>query len=278
MAEYIRKFFESADPLYYIGVALEFLFVYYLYYVVFRYAKKRNLSWLVYFEMLTVVALFGCAFLNVPNYRFCVYFIFCAITLINVVMFSEDFRRDLFRRSWKKHAKDDNALILGRDDLAKAAREIVRACQHMSKSNTGALILIADNLSDSILESGTKISAGVTSELLETLFFPRTPLHDGAVVISANTVVAAGCYLPLTQNIALPREFGTRHRAAIGISEVVPSLTAIVVSEETGIISAMHDGKIKRYLDADMLNRILENAFRMTGRDEEETIWGGSIE
>ncbi len=86
--------------------------------------------------------------------------------------------------------------------------------------------------------------------------------------------MSAGCYLPLTQAHNLPREFGTRHRAAIGVSEAFPGLTAIVVSEETGIISAVHDGKIKRYLDANQLKAILECAMNLSDKGQEISIWG----
>ncbi|MEG1707058.1 MAG: DNA integrity scanning protein DisA nucleotide-binding domain protein, partial [Clostridia bacterium] len=89
------------------------------------------------------------------------------------------------------------------------------------------MILISDNISDSILESGTSIDAKLSSELLETIFFPKSPLHDGAVVINGDRVVSAGCYLPLTSKLDLSKELGTRHRAAIGISESNPTLTAI---------------------------------------------------
>ena len=146
------------------------------------------------------------------------------------------------------------------EDLNEMVDAITKTCQDLSKNDVGALIVIADSLPDSILDSGTRINADVSAELLEALFFPKAPLYDGAVIISGNKIVAAGCYLPLTQTLALPKELGTRHRAALGICETDPALTAIVVSEETGIISAMHDGKIKRYLDVETLQMVLQLA------------------
>ena len=137
--------------------------------------------------------------------------------------------------------------------------------------------MVADTISDSILDSGTMVNATISSDLLRNLFYPKTPLHDGAVVIMNNKVVAAGCYLPLTQENIYPREFGTRHRAAIGVSEAFPTLTAIVVSEETGIISAMRDSKIKRYLDAEQLREILYSAMGLSDEGEIERIWGVDI-
>ncbi|MGN1066340.1 MAG: diadenylate cyclase, partial [Candidatus Fimimonas sp.] len=200
------------------------------------------------------------------------------ISISSLLLFAQDFRRDLFRKSHKRHSNDSSVEVLGRDELQSSVEEIIRACQKMSKTDTGALLLIADTISDSILDSGTAVNAKISADLLRTMFFPKTPLHDGAVVIMHNQVVAAGCYLPLTQENVYPREFGTRHRAAIGVSEAYPNLTAIVVSEETGIISAMHDGKVKRYLDAEQLREILYCAMGLSDEGEEEKIWGWTVD
>ncbi|MFU8794833.1 MAG: diadenylate cyclase, partial [Dethiobacteria bacterium] len=96
----------------------------------------------------------------------------------------------------------------------------------------------------------------VTAELLVNIFFPRSPLHDGAVIIQGNQIVAAGCYLPLTEDSNLGKELGTRHRAGIGITEISDAV-AIIVSEETGIISLAHDGVLTRYLDEKKLKAVL---------------------
>ncbi len=275
MLEYIRKFFTEGNWYNVTARIALILAAAVIFYIGFQYARKKNLILLVYIEVTYLVLLFVLSFFDIPNLAFFVYFVLCSIAIATMVFFAQDFRRDLFRRAWRKYVSEEQIHDeLGRDDLHKAVSDIVRACQRMSKSDTGALILIADSISDGILDSGTRLNAAVSSDLLETIFFPKTPLHDGAVVITANKVVAAGCYLPLTQKLDLPREFGTRHRAALGISEANPALTALVVSEETGIISAMHDGKVKRYLDAESLARILERAFRLSDSEEEERIWG----
>ncbi|MBR2974185.1 MAG: DNA integrity scanning protein DisA nucleotide-binding domain protein [Clostridia bacterium] len=241
---------------------------------VFQYAKNRNLSWLISLEVAALLGVFCLAFCNLPNYPFYFYFVVGTLAVLNVFMFGQDFRRDVFRKSWKKHGVFEANDKLGREELKKASADILRACQHLSRSNIGALIIIADDMAESISESGTSLMANVSAELLETLFHPNTPLHDGAVLITANVIVSAGCYVPLTQDLDVPREFGSRHRAAIGISENMPNVTAIVVSEETGIISAMHDGKVQRYLDAVKLKQILDHALRLTNKEAEETIWG----
>ncbi len=134
--------------------------------------------------------------------------------------------------------------------------EICKAVANMSSKNIGALIVIEreTKLGD-IIESGTNLNSKVSSELLETLFFPNSPLHDGAVVIKDGLVEAAGCFLPLSyQNI--DKSLGTRHRAAFGVSEISDSIV-IVVSEETGIISLVINGKITRNYDFEKLNSLL---------------------
>ncbi len=124
--------------------------------------------------------------------------------------------------------------------------EICSAVSKLASSKTGALILIerSTKLGD-IIASGTEIDAKVSQSLLVNLFVPNTPLHDGAVIIGGNRIKAAACLLPLTQNTNFSKELGTRHRAAIGVSEVADCI-AIVVSEETGTISMAINGRIKR--------------------------------
>lgn len=249
-----------------------------VYFVVFYYARKRNLHALIGLVCGALVIMFAFAFFEIPNYTLYAALVLFVISIASLLLFAQDFRRDLFRKSHKRHSNDSSVEVLGRDELQSSVEEIIRACQKMSKTDTGALLLIADTISDSILDSGTAVNAKISADLLRTMFFPKTPLHDGAVVIMHNQVVAAGCYLPLTQENVYPREFGTRHRAAIGVSEAYPNLTAIVVSEETGIISAMHDGKVKRYLDAEQLREILYCAMGLSDEGEEEKIWGWTVD
>ena len=116
-----------------------------------------------------------------------------------------------------------------------------------------------------IIESGTILYAKVSSELLENIFTPNTPLHDGAVIIKEDTIIAAGCFLPLTVNPYLAQEVGTRHRAAIGMSEKTDALV-IVVSEETGVLSCAKGGKLIRYLDGNSLREMLEEVIK-EGKD-----------
>ena len=248
-----------------------------LYFLFFTYAKKRNLQLYTYLFSLAVLVLFVMSFfVKASEISFYVYALLILATVTSITLFSPDISRSLFHKSVRRSLfKDGMPAHYGTEELSQSVEEIVKACLRLSKTDTGALIIVADHLSDTILDSGIKVNSEITAELLETLFFPKTALHDGAVVITSNRVVAAGCYLPLTQATNLPREFGTRHRAAIGVATAFPDLTAIVVSEETGIISAMHNTKIKRYLDAQQLQDILECAMGLSDESAEDTIWGG---
>lgn len=139
--------------------------------------------------------------------------------------------------------------------------EIVRASSSLARQKIGALMVIEGRvgLSD-LLESGTEIDGQVTAELLINIFIPNTPLHDGAVVIRNDRVRAAGVFLPLTQNNSLSKELGTRHRAALGITEKSDALV-VVISEETGLISVCQEGEIARRLDEDSLRTRLKDFF-----------------
>ena len=150
------------------------------------------------------------------------------------------------------------------EDLTNSATQIVKACQNMAKNDVGALIIIVrTEVPSHILDTGTRLEAVVTSGLLESLFSTKGPLHDGAVVIKGERVLSAGCFVPLSQEVDIAKELGTRHRAAIGITEESDVL-AIVVSEETGIISTVDHGKIKRYMTPDKLFEQIKQAYGVT--------------
>ena len=139
----------------------------------------------------------------------------------------------------------------------KSIEEIVKAVAYMSEKHTGALIVFPDDMDDGVIERyGTKIDAIISSELLLTLFFNKTPLHDGAVIISDNRIQYAGAILPLTQD-QLQWKYGTRHRAALGMSEMSKAVI-LVVSEETGDISFAENGSIKKYDDLKKVKNKLE--------------------
>ena len=144
----------------------------------------------------------------------------------------------------------------------KTINELTRACFEMGKVKTGALMVIEMETSLSDVErTGIEVDGIITSQLLINIFEHNTPLHDGAVVIRGNRVTAATCYLPLSDNMDISKDLGTRHRAAVGISEVTDSLT-LVVSEETGRVSVASGGRLIRVSDAEQLKEILSRAVK----------------
>ncbi len=157
----------------------------------------------------------------------------------------------------------------------KTIDELVRASYEMGRAKTGALIVVQNR--DPLTEyelTGILIDALVSSQLLINIFEHNTPLHDGAVVVKGNRVVAATCYLPLSDNMELSKELGTRHRAGVGISEATDSLT-IIVSEETGRVSVAMNGELHRNIDADFLRRKLEVLQSKTVEEKKFIFWKG---
>lgn len=158
----------------------------------------------------------------------------------------------------------------------KTINEIAKACVEMGKVKTGALIVVQQNQPlDEYERTGIDVDGIVTSQLLINIFEHNTPLHDGAVIVRGNRVVSATCYLPLSDNMALSKELGTRHRAGVGISEATDSLT-VIVSEETGKISVAYGGKLERGLSGEELKAKLKT---IQNKPEEENrkriLWKG---
>lgn len=148
-------------------------------------------------------------------------------------------------------------IFIGTEDMSRVIDEVVRACETMSKQRVGALIVIErDTRLGDFIETGIRLDSHVTAELLINIFVPNTPLHDGAVIIRGDRIMAAACFLPLTDAANLSVELGSRHRAALGITEHSDAI-AVVVSEETGIISLANAGKIIRHLEASSLREML---------------------
>lgn len=139
----------------------------------------------------------------------------------------------------------------------RICEEIVTAVMNMADTKTGALIVIERETKLGEINTGTKVDADITSQLLENIFVPNTPLHDGAVIIRDEKILSAACFLPLTSNNNVAKELGTRHRAALGVSEVSDAFT-IVVSEETGKVSIAVNGSLTRNVGREPLKKALE--------------------
>ena len=159
----------------------------------------------------------------------------------------------------------------------KTITEIVKATVELAKAKTGALIILEQDISLAEYErTGITIDSAISSQLLINIFEHNTPLHDGAVIVRGNRVVAATCYLPLTDNVNLSKALGTRHRAGVGISEATDSLT-IIVSEETGKVSVAFGGELIHDIDADSLKNKLEYIRRKTIDVKSFKIWRGRL-
>lgn len=186
-----------------------------------------------------------------------------AFVICVVVMFSTEIKRSVWNTGSSKLVSLEvaNSVKSASKNVNNCINEIIKALQNMSKNDVGAIIILSNTkIPGSILDSGVRIDAEITSALIESIFFPKTPLHDGAIIINNDKIQAAGCFLPLSQETDLPKDLGTRHRAGIGITEVL-NVTAIIVSEETGIISYARAGKITRYADSEMLRKILKEFY-----------------
>ena len=185
-----------------------------------------------------------------------------AVTLLFValpIVFQPELRRAL------EHLGQGSFLgtsaLLDDDEARSVVRELTRAVKQLSSTRTGALLVIERNIGlNDVSATGIQIDGLISADFLLNVFIVNTPLHDGAAVIRGNRLIAAGCLLPLTENRTLSTELGTRHRAAIGLSEQCDALV-VVVSEETGTISVAENGHIMRHLDTETLKSLLMPVF-----------------
>lgn len=179
------------------------------------------------------------------------------ISLAFVVIFQPEIRRVLAKLGRQPMWRSNG--IASQKTLVEP---IMRAVLLLSKRKIGALIAIEREIGTRTLqESGTRLNSIVSAELLATIFFPHTPLHDGGVIISGDRICAAGCLFPLSQKEELSKTLGTRHRAAIGITEETDAIV-VVVSEETGAISVAYNGRLRRGLEEDRLRRVLSSMLK----------------
>lgn len=195
-------------------------------------------------------------FLGLVGITWLLNYVLTAGALAIVIIFQPELRRALAK------------IGRGRIDLTSSQTyaqgnvdNILKAILNLSKKRVGALIVFERKTGlKEVLESGTRIGAEISSELIENLFFTNAPLHDGAVIIREGTIEAAGCFLPLSDNKQIGQELGTRHRAALGISEVSDSVT-FIISEETGVISVAQEASLIRYLDSKSIKDLLEDIY-----------------
>ena len=236
------------------------IIAFFLYYVI-RFVKNTR-AWTL-FKGILLILIFVCvaAFfqMNTIIWLFEKLLSFAVIALL--IIFQPELRRALERLGRNNLFAFLSRIGFGQENdrlyPEETVSELVDACRLMSRDRTGALIVIERDIHlDEYVRTGIAVQARISSELLLNIFEHNTPLHDGAVIVQENRISAATCYLPLSENRSLSKEMGTRHRAAVGISEVTDSLT-IVVSEETGGISVAMKGELRLRLTAETLESIL---------------------
>lgn len=198
--------------------------------------------------------------LNLYTINWVISNIFTAGLVLIIVVFQPELRR-IFEKLGRSNRFFVSLTKMDSQGDQTKTDEIINAVASLSRQKIGALIVIANKvgLAD-IVETGTLLNANISSELLINIFFPNSPLHDGAVIIKDDSIVAAGSFLPLSTNMSISKELGTRHRAALGMSEKSDAFI-IVVSEETGIISTVYNATISRHIDTETLRSTLNKLF-----------------
>lgn len=198
-------------------------------------------------------------------------FLKSVVTLVSlslIVIFQPELRRFLgYLGQADFISKFFNSNQKTKDEKIDVIKELIEAVKFLSKTHTGALIVFQSDLSNTYYDVGTKLNADLSTELLLTIFHPNTPLHDGAVVINGSKVISAGVLLPLTEDPKLSWKYGTRHRAAIGMTETSDA-ACLVVSEETGDVSIALDGTLKKYEDLVSLKQDLEKILGYKNSEE----------
>ena len=258
---------------------LEILILAFLVYYVLVWIKRTR-AWTLLKGILTIVIAVSIAYLLQMNTL--IYLVnqgFTILVVIAAVVFQPELRKALEQIGEKSFLSSlfmmDNSSGVEELFSDKTLNELVKASAEMARVKTGALIVIAQKETlEEYERTGIAVDALVTSQLLINIFEHNTPLHDGAVIVTGNRVTAATCYLPLSDNMDLSKELGTRHRAGVGISEVTDSFT-IIVSEETGHISTAYRGVLKRNLSQDELKKALTSLQNKSVTSRKFRLWKG---
>lgn len=261
LGEKITAFFQNFGVLEAILVVIFFMLLYF----VSKTLRDNDATKLMVLYWVLVVGVgfidYATAFLDVTFY---LYFV-VILSLFMLILFSTEVKKSLWdvhkSRNEQTESQRVGGLVASKETVETCISDIIRALQNMSKNNVGALVVLSKgNLPKQVLFSGVRLDADISMQMIEGVFFPNAPLHDGAMIIKGHKIQAAGCFLPLTQKTNVPKDFGTRHRAGMGITEVA-NVIAIVVSEETGIISIIKQGNVQRYADYDALSSALRDYY-----------------
>jgi diadenylate cyclase len=273
--DYITTYTGFNNPIEIIRAVVDISIVAFVIYKVTMLVKETRAWQLLKGILVILVAALLSGFLGLKTIAFLLNNTIQYIAIALIVIFQPELRRGL-EHIGRSNFKDIFSAGEERNLIKTTAmiEEIVKAATQMSETLTGALIVIERKTRlGEIINTGTELDSKLTCELLINIFTPNTPLHDGAVIIRSNMIKAASCFLPLTDNPNLSKELGTRHRAALGITEVSDSI-AIVVSEETGQISFALNGGLSRNLNSDTLRKALnKNLLDKVTASKRITLW-----
>ncbi len=260
--EAIISFFTKFQVIY----GFEILFFFAMIFYVSKVVRDNDATKLMILYWLVLISC-GCLHVFAPE-LIDKQFLLLAMVLLSafmLILFNVEVKKSLWDVHTTKEKSDKytggGTEIRTHAETEECINNIIKALQNMSKNNVGALLVLSKgSLPKQVLHSGVEIDAEISTQLIEGIFFPKAPLHDGALIVHGHKLQAAGCFLPLTQKTSYPKEYGTRHRAAIGITEVA-NVISLVVSEETGIISIIKQGNVIRYADYDMLLDALKDYY-----------------
>lgn len=263
--------FEDIPFLQYLGNAVDILLVWYVIYKLIMVIRGTKAVQLLKGIVVIVLVRMASSYLGLSTLQ---WLMDQAITwgfLAIIIIFQPELRRALEQLGRGRFFSRSGTPV--EEAQHKTIEAITKSISYMAKRRIGALIAIErDTGMGDYIETGIPLNAQVSSELLINIFIPNTPPHDGAVIMKNNEIAAAACYLPLSESPFISKELGTRHRAAVGISEVTDSLT-IIVSEETGAISVAKNGDLHRELTEEALKEMLEAEFKKNARDTSSNCW-----
>jgi len=240
---------------------LEILFIWALLYYLIRFFQGTR-AMHVLMGLIFLAIIFNIAkFLELNSINWVLTKLFAAGVVAFLIIFQPELRRALARIG-------QNTFFGTFLQQGGTIDELVQACEHLSRNRIGGIIAIERDVGlKNYIESGIELDAKVTAELLITIFSPNTPTHDGGIIIQSDRIASCGSLFPLSQNTALARSLGTRHRAAIGLTEETDAVS-VVVSEETGAISVAIYGKLTRDLDGEGLRRVLLSLFKASKKSK----------
>lgn len=263
--------YEDIPILHYLGIAVDILLVWYVIYKLIMVARGTKAVQLLKGITVIIVVRMLSYYLGLSTLQWLMDQALTWGFLAIIIIFQPELRRAL-EQLGRGHLFSRGG-ALGEENSEITIEAIIKATEYMAKRRIGALMSIEKEtgMSDYI-ETGIQLQSRISSELLINIFIPNTPLHDGAVILQKNQVAAAACYLPLSESPFISKELGTRHRAAIGVSEVTDSLT-IVVSEETGSIAVARNSELHRDLSSDDLREILQKELNATTKAVSSNRW-----